>query len=205
MTGLQPIPYKFYPASTDSYGRPDEYYGACDFSYHWKYLIPLMVLTFGVLFVALFEAWQARNLSTEFQETQYIFKALSAVMLVAFVGVPVLFLVQDNQDASSFIGSAIISVTCVSMLLFMFVPKYLFERSSSSGKATVKITGLQTPVSIIAEKPFQSDATTEDASGRNSQAGERILSDKTRLELLAEMARLKKELGEAPEQPTEGP
>ena len=60
--------------------------------------------------LAMYEAWQARNLSTEFQESESIFRALVCIFLAYFIGGPVLFLVDDVQ-VHLFIITALLFIT----------------------------------------------------------------------------------------------
>ena len=48
----------------------------------------LSFIAFAILVRSLYEAWRARNLSTEFQETDSIFRALFLVLLASFIGIP---------------------------------------------------------------------------------------------------------------------
>lgn len=179
---------------------------------------PLIIslLNVGMLLLAVFEAWNARNLSTEFQESEQIFKALLSILLVVFVGCPVFIIVEDNPDTSLFILSAIIFVACLAILLFIFVPKFRFDKEKRPLPATagshfnsggVKVTGLEATrqsnqkgysfmVSIITPP-------TGVVASQSSEDGDRILGLKSRKELAEEVQWLKNRVEEMERQKQE--
>jgi hypothetical protein len=179
-------------------------------------------LNFGILLFALVEAWLARNLSTEFQETQSIYNALTATLLVTFIGIPgtsscltvdlvelwapsstltqscitVLFLVRDNPDATAFVTSGLIFIFCISILLNLFVPKMMYERKRKTTQ-NVHISGV--PNASPSASTTRLDDTTfpltsEASDSEKGAVGDRILSTKTRQQLIEENDKLKKEI-----------
>jgi hypothetical protein len=67
-----------------------------------------------MLCLAFYEAWKARNLSTEFQESDYIFRALATIFVSFFIGVPVMALSKD-PNTHLFMGSA---VNCIVVSIY---------------------------------------------------------------------------------------
>jgi 7 transmembrane sweet-taste receptor of 3 GCPR len=158
--------------------------------------LPPRVINLLVIAAALAEAWFARNLSTEFQESNYIFRSILLIVLVLFIGVPVIFLSRDNPDASVFIGCAMIFVICMGILLMIFLPKMRYRKEGRSG-TDVKITGLD----IVSGTGSATNSTVPVIAFPNSHAsdddtasyeGERILTTKTQRQLAEEVALLKK-------------
>lgn len=154
------------------------------------YIVVLLLyrfIEFSFVFLAVFQAWKARNLSTEYHETESIYRALGMTLLVCFIGVPVLFLVDDNLDAGVFIASGIIFVACVSIQLVLFVPKMVYQRrqesESDDNHENVQVTGLMMDHSARIE---ESDSYTVH--------GERILSNKTRIDLFQEVSTLRRRI-----------
>jgi type VI protein secretion system component VasK len=70
MTGLDPIEYVVENLSVDRFGRPTSSYGHCDYASAIAFMITLAVINIGTLLFALYQAWQARSLSTEFAESR---------------------------------------------------------------------------------------------------------------------------------------
>ena len=86
------------------------------------------MINIGIFCLAMYEAWQARNLSTEFQESQSIFRALVGTFVAYFIGGPVLFLVDDMQ-VHLFIVSAVIFVMVSSLIMIRserLIPMYTY-------------------------------------------------------------------------------
>jgi hypothetical protein len=103
-----------------------ETYGHCSASDNnaWKSLLIVLGLVNGLaLVLANVEAYKARAITTEYGESKYIAMIMASILQVIVVGMPLLFLVDDNPTASYFIRSSIVFVICMSILLMMFVPK----------------------------------------------------------------------------------
>jgi len=138
MVTIAPSQWGIIVQSEDDFGRPNKKYAQCSHTDQTPYFIAMGILNATLLIVAIIEAYQARSLSTEFSETQYILMALVSVLLVLFVGSSILFIARDNPDAIVLVGSAIIFVTCSCFLLLIFVPKmhYLkvYRKDKREGK-----------------------------------------------------------------------
>jgi len=103
----------------------------------WKVCISLLAILNGLaLFLANFQAYQARNLATEYGESKYIGMAMLCILQVVLIGIPLLFLVNSNPSASYFIRVTIIFVICFSILSLIYVPKiYHFYRKDGKKKS----------------------------------------------------------------------
>jgi hypothetical protein len=71
MSVLDPIQYSITYTGYDEFGRPNSSFGSCTFKPVFPYLITLAVINGGVVLFAINQAWEARNLSTEFAESRY--------------------------------------------------------------------------------------------------------------------------------------
>lgn len=111
MTGLKPVRYELEPSSLDEYGRATEFEGYCQYNGRPEYVVPLALINGCVLLLAIAENWQARHLSTEFQESTGIFRALFSILLVLFVGIP---------------GKPRLAVLQRSVFDFFSLPRFLF-------------------------------------------------------------------------------
>jgi hypothetical protein len=191
MTGLSPIQFELTVGAVDIHDRTTEIVGSCALKEAVGYIIALVVVNTGALCFALFQAWQARNLSTEFAESSFIFKALSAVLSLMFVGVPVLIIASDNSDAKLFVSSAIIFAFAISILLLMFVPKIRYEKVEKlKSHRNLVVSGMSPSASGLSQASQVSDG---DESSSNT-FGEKILTTQTAEELASEVARLQKRL-----------
>jgi hypothetical protein len=187
MTAFDPIHYEISIIDRDKFHRPITY-GLCNYTLgdHLEYFVPLITLNIGMLCLAVYQSWQTRNLSTEFQESEQVSRALFSILLVSFIGMPVLFLAKHEKDAALFIGSGIIFVTCVSILGQLFIPKLRYEKNRRS---SINKNGQWAATAAVAE-------ITEvvDHVDARSQIGEIILSTKTRIELIIENDNLRKQI-----------
>lgn len=64
-----------------------------------------------------------------FSETKYIAVAIVGMLQVMVVGLPLLFIVQENATALFFMESAILFVFCMAVLLLIFIPKMLYIKN----------------------------------------------------------------------------
>ena len=83
----------------------------------------LGAINLGLLLYAVFMAYRARNIATELQESNYIFTAMALILLVSFIGVPVIIIARENVSAFYFVSAGLIFVVCQAILLLIFVPK----------------------------------------------------------------------------------
>uniref|UniRef100_A0A7S0AKY8 G-protein coupled receptors family 3 profile domain-containing protein n=1 Tax=Minutocellus polymorphus TaxID=265543 RepID=A0A7S0AKY8_9STRA len=133
-TALSPLHWSREVTAVDEFNRAVTSNGICTSEGFLPYVIILVVGNVGLLALALYQVYNARSLSTEFAESEYIFKALFIAVLVCFVGIPVMIIVEGEPRAYFFLLSSIIFVLCSALLLFMFVPKILFHFNPDKGK-----------------------------------------------------------------------
>lgn len=84
-------------------------------------ILTLVAINVTILCISSYEAYKARHLSTEYVESQYSFRVLVSIVLVCFVGGPVLLLA--NARISLWGLPYYISVTSSGTLLWIFIPK----------------------------------------------------------------------------------
>lgn len=214
MTVLVPIQYETKAVSWDAFERPSETRSECDIGGgQAPYLAVVAAVNVGCLMFAIFQAYKARHLTTEFGESKYVFKALQSTLLVGMVGVPVLLLANDNTNASTFVASSLLFVTCTSILLFIFVPKIRFLKKmdnkdyqfrdalatiavkAAGGRADDSLSIPNSGRSSLVQQSFTSLTTTTIAD----REGLRVYGNQTKAELIikneelmAENARLRR-------------
>lgn len=96
----------------------------------------VLAINLSAVVMAMLQAYKARNISTEFSESRYVALAMLSIFQVMVVGVPLVFLVQDNPRAQFFVLTGIITVVCMSVLLLIFVPKIQIVRRSDRTDST---------------------------------------------------------------------
>jgi hypothetical protein len=98
----------------------------------FRFLVCVRALNIGVVILAAYQGWKARHISTEFQENQSICRSLYTILLVLSIGGPSYFLSRSLTNVRVFILSSIIFIACISILIFLFVPKYNYQHKISS-------------------------------------------------------------------------
>ena len=121
--------------SMDNLGRTVETSGSCSYDGALPYVVALIIVDLGALLFAVYEAYQARNISTEFAESEYIMKAVVSMLLVCFIGLPVA-MIAEEQVARLFTFTGITFVISMSLLGLMFVPKIKFHLDRQTDKTS---------------------------------------------------------------------
>jgi hypothetical protein len=123
----------------DEFGRPSETLGFCSFDGALPYAIVLVIVDLGALAHAVYEAYVARDISTEFAESEYIFKTVSSILPVSVIAVPVAIIAKDDPIAYVFVVGGIICVICMSLVTLIFVPKVRFNREMQTRKLETRL------------------------------------------------------------------
>jgi len=193
MAGIDSITYQLLQyGPVDSFGRTVQVYGRCDYEHVRAFGALLGILNGGMLCLCAYQAWHARTLSTEFQETQYILSALLVLGGVFTIGFPVVRLNDGNPNIRTFITAVILFASCISILFIMFVPKIRYKETK---EPRIMISGVTTttPIAGIGNN----SATDSNVSPSGSiNYGEKILTNKTHKQLLTEISTLRRRLGE---------
>ena len=155
---------------------------------------PFRILNGGMLVLCAYQAWQARNLSTEFQETQHILHILLILGGVFCIGLPVLHLNKTSPDITLFISSVMVFASCISILFMMFVPKFRYKEKKEQSTWTGVTTAAGAPT-VAGTAALSNNNNSEDAT-RSFNFGEKILTTKTNKELLTEIDTLRRRLRE---------
>ncbi len=133
MTVLSPPVYEIKVEELDEFGRVSRIEGRCNWKDATGYMVALAVINLLILVMAGWESYKARNLSTEFSESQYLFRALVSTLSVSFMGIPLVLLTEGNPNALAFVSATIIFVSSTSILLFIFLPKMKHLRQLRAG------------------------------------------------------------------------
>lgn len=171
-TVLDPLKWTRDVEDTDIFGRWSESRGYCTSDKALAYVIPVAVLCFSVLLFAMYEAYIARKISTEFAESEFIARAMSIMLVVGFLGIPIAILSDDDANASFFVRAAVIFVVCASVLFFIFVPKIRYHgtKDKQSERAVVAAS-LQRRSKTSDERQKLSDSQ----ASASSEVGVRIV------------------------------
>ena len=107
------------------------------------YLCLLVAINFGSIVLALWEAYVARNISTDLSEPSYIFKATASVLLVALVGGTVYFILSLSykgiSDALYFVKLVMVFVACCTLILLIFIPKIRYHHRKNPKERIIQV------------------------------------------------------------------
>ena len=109
-TVIDPLQHTTKVVSVDPFGRELETLGVCSSEHGLIFTATLCVINLGSLIVATIQAYQARNISTELQESSYIFIAMALILLTSFMGVPIIVIARDNTTAYYFVTAVLWSL-----------------------------------------------------------------------------------------------
>lgn len=137
--------------ATDQFGRPSASHGHCSSERFWEFFIPLASLNFAALIVANQQAYVARKISTEFAESDYIARAMSLIVIVAMLIVPVAMMSDDNTNLHFFVSVSFVSTVALSLVLYIFVPKILYHREKGSIAKAIRGSIMTPPTRLSTE------------------------------------------------------
>ena len=161
-TVLSPLEWERTDIAFDSYQRSTESHGGCRSEDGTVFFACLVIVNLGALAYAVYEAYVARNLSTEFAESENIAKALVLILSVCFLGIPIAIIAQDDSRSNFFVLAGIIFAIALSLLIFVFVPKERHRRrySLQSGRSRSDAEIVRQSMSCWAEGTAQSSRSS---------------------------------------------
>jgi len=101
-----------------------------------KVMMSLILVVCAVSFImTCWQAFVARNISSEFSEAKYLGIAVYSWLQLCLVGVPVVFLVDDHNVVAKYsLKVGLLLAVCLSMLLVVFVPMFRVKSGSHSSR-----------------------------------------------------------------------
>jgi competence protein ComGC len=84
-----------------------------------------LILAINIVAVAFasVQAYQTRNLSVAYHESKFVGLSLASILQSLLIGIPLLFLTNQNGGARFIIRTILIFAICMSVLCFIFIPK----------------------------------------------------------------------------------
>lgn len=141
-TVIDPIHFeRILEGGTDPWNRPLGSYGQCrneDVGDSIPYLVLLAIINVAALMVANFQAYRARNVRTEFNESGYVAMANASILQAIVVCVPIIFLTRESPDAFFIVLSAVLFIIPAAILACIFVPKILALKSHRKNQGLPK-------------------------------------------------------------------
>ena len=123
-TILDPLTYeRLIGDGTDFWNREIESYGACRSDKALAFLTPLALINFMVLGIACWQAFEGRNIESEFSESKYIGLSVLSLFQGFIIGIPILVVVKDEPRPFYLVLTLTIFVLSEAILLLIFLPK----------------------------------------------------------------------------------
>jgi hypothetical protein len=141
-TVVSPPVWEREVSQVDVFSREIESMGFCNYEESLPYAIILLIVLLGTVLLSLYEAFVARNISTEFAESDYIFVVLCVVVLVSFMGIPIMLIARDQPQARFFCSVCIIFIICFAVLLLIFGPKMVAHWRSTKQRPGSRMSTL---------------------------------------------------------------
>lgn len=128
-TVVDPLTYiREFEEGTDMFNREIASIGYCRSDHAEYFLAPLAIINLAVLVVASWQAYNARNIKSEFAEASYIAFAVFSLAQAFCTGIPVVAVVRDDPQAFYLVLTCILFVLSMVILLLIFLPKVFMER-----------------------------------------------------------------------------
>ena len=124
-TIMSPMIWEIKTVQYDGFGRPKVQIGSCTAQEGnaLAYIGSLLAIDGVAILITLWQAYEARHITTDLSESKYIGLAVVAIFEATFIGVPVIYIVNEQPNAVLFLSSAIIFVSVLAILGFLFGPK----------------------------------------------------------------------------------
>jgi len=110
MMVVNPPQYDRDTMTEDQFGRPDDTYGRCVWKEQKNYLIALGIINLLIALLSAYQSWEARELSTEFAESQYIFAVLTITLVLFMVSAPVIIMSRSSPKTTVFVYSTAVLI-----------------------------------------------------------------------------------------------
>ena len=120
-----PVRYKRVDLISDMYGVRESVGRCMTENNPFVFMGPIIALHVVVLLIGSHLAYLTRNIGTAFSESKYISISMISNLQVLTLAIPLLFLVADNPRSDFFVRAGVIFLNDFTVLLLIFVPKFL--------------------------------------------------------------------------------
>ena len=140
-TAVAPLKWTRFPVNNvDIYGRSLESFGKCashNKTLETTFYMLLFVINFSAVGFANWQSYVGRNHPSQFNETFHITISMASLFESSILSVPVMFLAQDSPSISFLVRAILVTVVCSSILLPLFIPKFLLRNKKKSERRLV--------------------------------------------------------------------
>ena len=128
---------------TDLWYRVISTYGSCVAHEHISsvpFVALLTIANLGALVILNVQAYKTRSINTEYSESKYIVIVVASMAQAGFIGIPLLFLVGEEPQATFVVRVLLIFVTCSAILCLIFIPKILHSKDVEKQRRDYTLT-----------------------------------------------------------------
>ena len=128
---------------TDLWYRVISTYGSCVAHEHISsvpFVALLTIVNLGALVILNVQAYKTRSINTEYSESKYIVIVVASMAQAGFIGIPLLFLVGEEPQATFVVRVLLIFVTCSAILCLIFIPKILNSKDVEKQRRDYTLT-----------------------------------------------------------------
>ena len=121
---------------TDYWNRVIATYGSCRSENVVPFVATLAAINFSVIAMSCYQAYQARDIKSEFAEAKFIGLAVFSFFQAFLTGIPVLIAVKDMPQPFYLTLTMMIFLICVVLLWLIFLPKMKMQSHYSNMSET---------------------------------------------------------------------
>jgi gamma-aminobutyric acid type B receptor len=152
-------------ANFDDYGRATESYGTCRRSGSnrelWHFLGPILGINLIAFVITICQCYEARDLHSDYSEASSLFTSMGCLLETLVVGAPLVFVASENPTTQFLIRSILLFIVCLTILVPVFVPKYI-RRTAIQQERTLQAASIKyTPVFLSSKSSFLGGAGSE--------------------------------------------
>ena len=145
-TGDQKLAFRRTVLSRDRFENPLTSAGACYSSVSTTFILLLAAFHLSLLLIGSIVAYQARNVSTSFNEGKYVAVAMASNLQVLALAIPVLVIAGDNPASSTFLRSGVIFLSDLTCMCVIFIPKIVAWKAGATSSGDSSATSAATVV-----------------------------------------------------------
>lgn len=181
-TLIDPLTYvRQFQDGTDLWNREIASHGSCRSDQPVAYLAPLALskfpnphstiilnitpLTFdfspvncSVLVIACYQAFEARDIKSEFAEAKYIGLSIFSMCQGFLTGIPIVAVAKDIPEAFYLVLTFLIFIICMVILLLIFIPKILMQRRYTNMTAAEQRKAMAVSVRLSSGQELKPDS-----------------------------------------------
>lgn len=161
-TVLDPLTYKRdFELGTDLWNRDFASNGFCRSENEIAWLIPLGLINLGLMIITCYQAWEARDIQSEFAESKWIGLAVFSMSQGFLTGIPIVIAVAKTQPETFYLTiTMLIFVVCMAVLLLIFLPKVVINRRYNRMSLPEQMRTMATSVKVSSGQSITNTTST---------------------------------------------